>query len=55
MNERLASAGINIDAQFLRVRDELGYTVTDVDREISLLALRELDPMPGAIRSRVLC
>jgi D-3-phosphoglycerate dehydrogenase len=54
VNERLSAAGINIAAQYLSTREDLGYVVIDVDSAASQSALGELRRVPGTIRCRVL-
>ncbi|HET9642548.1 MAG TPA: phosphoglycerate dehydrogenase [Burkholderiaceae bacterium] len=54
VNERFSAAGINIDAQYLRTNEQVGYVVIDVDAEASMLALEELCGIPGTIRCRIL-
>jgi D-3-phosphoglycerate dehydrogenase len=54
VNDRFSAAGLNIDAQYLRTNDEVGYVVIDVDTDASHVALRELCAIPGTIRCRVL-
>jgi len=54
INERFSAAGINIDAQYLRTNEEVGYVVTDVDSSAQQIALGDLCGIPGTIRCRVL-
>jgi D-3-phosphoglycerate dehydrogenase len=54
INERLSAAGINIDAQYLRTNEGVGYVVTDIDSKVQKIALDELCSIPGTIRCRVL-
>jgi len=54
VNERFSAAGINIDAQYLRTNEEVGYVVIDVDSKASRVALDELCSVPGTIRCRIL-
>jgi len=54
VNERLSAAGINIAAQYLGTREDLGYVVIDVDSAASQSALVELRHVPGTIRCRIL-
>jgi D-3-phosphoglycerate dehydrogenase len=54
VNERFSAAGINVDAQYLRTNEEVGYVVIDVDTTASHVALEELCAIPGTIRCRVL-
>jgi len=54
VNERFSAAGINIDAQYLRTNEEVGYVVIDVDSKASQVALDSLCAIPGTIRCRIL-
>jgi D-3-phosphoglycerate dehydrogenase len=54
VNERFSRAGVNIDGQFLRTNEEVGYVVIDVDANASQVALEELCGIPGTIRCRIL-
>jgi D-3-phosphoglycerate dehydrogenase len=54
INERFSAAGINIDAQYLRTNEDVGYVVTDVDGSTQAIALDELNAIAGTIRCRVL-
>lgn len=54
VNERFSAAGINIDGQYLRTNEEVGYVVIDVDSSASRVALDELCNIPGTIRCRML-
>ncbi len=54
LNERFSAAGINIDAQYLRTNNEVGYVVTDVNSTAEQIAYGDLCSIPGTIRCRVL-
>ncbi|HWP20622.1 MAG TPA: phosphoglycerate dehydrogenase [Burkholderiaceae bacterium] len=54
VNERLSAAGINIAAQYLQTREDVGYVVVDVDAAASQIALSELCAVDGTIRCRIL-
>jgi D-3-phosphoglycerate dehydrogenase len=54
VNEGFSEAGINIDAQYLRTNEEVGYVVTDIDADASQKALERLCAVPGTIRCRIL-
>jgi D-3-phosphoglycerate dehydrogenase len=54
VNERFSAAGINVDAQYLRTNEEVGYVVMDIDATASQVALDELCAVPGTIRCRIL-
>jgi len=54
INSRLAAGGVNIDAQYLGTRAELGYVITDVGRELDDDTVQALQDLPETIRLRVL-
>ncbi len=54
VNGIFSDLGVNVDAQFLQTRGELGYVVTDVNCEASEEALVALRQIEGTIRTRVL-
>jgi D-3-phosphoglycerate dehydrogenase len=54
VNERFSASGINIDAQYLRTNEDVGYVVIDVDSTASGVALDQLCAVPGTIRCRIL-
>ena len=54
VNERLSAAGVNVAAQYLSTRDEVGYVVIDVDSEAPETALADLCSLPDTIRCRIL-
>ena len=54
INDIFSSAGINIDGQYLRTDEKVGYVVIDIDAQSSALALEKLAQIPGTIRCRVL-
>jgi len=54
VNERFSKAGINIDAQYLRTNEDVGYVVIDLDAAASTVALEELCAIPDTIRCRIL-
>ncbi len=54
INEHFSAAGINIDGQYLRTNEEVGYVVIDVDSAAVEVALGGLSAIPGTIRCRVL-
>ena len=49
-NAVLASHGVNVNAQVLATRGELGYLLTDVDRPLTQDQLTELRQLPGTVR-----
>jgi D-3-phosphoglycerate dehydrogenase len=54
INQVFSDASINVAAQYLQTRSDLGYVVIDVDAEYSRQALSKLADVPGTIRTRVL-
>jgi D-3-phosphoglycerate dehydrogenase len=54
INRVFSDLHINIAAQYLQTRAEVGYVVIDIDAEHSDLALAKLAEVPGTLRSRVL-
>lgn len=54
VNGVFSALGVNVDAQFLQTRGEIGYVVTDVDCEASDDALAALREVPATLRTRVL-
>lgn len=54
INRIFSDHHINISAQYLQTRDDVGYVVMDIDAAHSELALIQLAEVPGTLRSRVL-
>ncbi len=54
INRVLSENGINICAQYLQTKEEIGYVVVDVNNEYGELALEKLLQVKGTIRCRVL-
>ena len=54
INKVFSERHINIAAQSLQTRADVGYVVIDIDAEHSDLALAKLAEVPGTLRSRVL-
>ena len=54
INERFSAAAINIDAQYLRTNEHVGYVVTDIDTASQRVVLDDLCAIPETIRCRVL-
>lgn len=54
INSRLAAGGVNIDAQYLGTRGELGYAITDVGIELDHATVQSLQELPQTVRIRVL-
>jgi len=54
LNAAFADAGLNIVAQQLQTRGELGYAITDVDASIDEALMTRLRQVPGTIRCNLL-
>jgi D-3-phosphoglycerate dehydrogenase len=54
VNERLSKAGVNIAAQYLSTREDVGYVVIDVDSGSPEVAMADLCSLPDTIRCRIL-
>ena len=54
INRILSENDVNIAAQYLQTRDDVGYVVVDMDARSSDLALEKLGQVSGTIRKRVL-
>jgi D-3-phosphoglycerate dehydrogenase / 2-oxoglutarate reductase len=54
INDRFSRAGINVAAQYLQTRDDIGYVVIDADTDANSVAVEELCTVEGTIRCRVL-
>jgi D-3-phosphoglycerate dehydrogenase len=54
INSVLAEAGVNIEGQLLSTRGELGYVLTDINRDYPADALAELAALPATVRLRLL-
>jgi D-3-phosphoglycerate dehydrogenase / 2-oxoglutarate reductase len=54
INKVFSERHINIAAQYLQTRADLGYVVIDIDAEHSDLGLAKLAQVPGTLRCRVL-
>ncbi|MGB3543742.1 phosphoglycerate dehydrogenase [Rubrivirga sp.] len=54
INRVFSDLGVNVDAQFLKTSNDLGYVVTDVEAKTSEGALDALRNIEGTIRTRVL-
>ncbi|MDP3941116.1 MAG: phosphoglycerate dehydrogenase [bacterium] len=54
INTILAKHMINVEAQFLKTNDAIGYVITDVNRDYGQDVLEELRNIKGTIRLRVL-
>jgi D-3-phosphoglycerate dehydrogenase len=54
INQVFADNHINISAQYLQTRDDVGYVVIDIDAAHSDTALAKLAGVAGTLRTRVL-
>ena len=54
VNAMLAEHGVNIEGQLLGTRGELGYVVTDIDKQLEPETLAALGTLPETIRLRQL-
>jgi len=54
INRVMAERGINIEGQYLKTSERVGYVITDVARDWDTGMFAELEAIPGTIRVRVL-
>lgn len=54
INSLFAQHEINIEGQFLKTNDEMGYVITDVNHEIEPAVLEQLGKIPQTIKVRLL-
>lgn len=54
INQILAGNGVNIEGQYLKTNESIGYVITDVDKEYSKSVLEELKKIEHTIKFRVL-
>ena len=54
LNRELASAGLNILGQYLKTDEDIGYVITDVDRDYDPEALTALRGVSGTLKFRLL-
>lgn len=54
INKVLADNGININGQYLKTNEAVGYLITDVDKKYNDEVLKQLKKIPDTIRFRVL-
>lgn len=54
IDQILAKHGINILGQYLKTNENIGYVITDIDKEYSPNVIKELKKIEGSIRMRVL-
>lgn len=54
LNNIFASHKINIANQFLKTRDQLGYVITDIEKEYENQIITDIQSVEGTIRVRIL-
>jgi D-3-phosphoglycerate dehydrogenase len=54
LNQVFSDHHINIAAQYLQTREQIGYVVTDIERDYPPEALAQVARVPGTVRMRVL-
>ena len=54
INKIISSYNINIKGQYLKTIDEIGYVITDIDREYDKSVVKELKNITNTIKLRVL-
>ncbi len=54
INDIFSEHKINISSQYLQTNDNIGYVVTDVDKLKDCDILRQIQEIPGSIKSRFL-
>lgn len=54
INQILANHGININGQYLKTNENIGYVITDVNKKYNQNVLQKLKQIPDTIRFRVL-
>ena len=54
MNRVMADHGINIEGQYLKTNESVGYVITDVNKKYDQEVIRGLKEIPGTIKFRVL-
>ena len=54
INQVLASHNINIVGQYLKTNEQIGYVITDIDKEYNKEVIRELRGIEHTIKFRVL-
>jgi D-3-phosphoglycerate dehydrogenase len=54
LNEVFGHARVNIEAQYLKTNEQVGYVITDVNRVVDQELITKLKHIPGTIRVRVL-
>ncbi|SHO60163.1 phosphoglycerate dehydrogenase [Algoriphagus zhangzhouensis] len=54
INQVLANYEININGQYLKTNEKIGYVITDIDKAYTEEAIEALKAIPGTIRFRIL-
>ena len=54
VNQILAHNGINILGQYLKTNENIGYVITDIDKEYDKQVIQQLRSIPNTIKFRVL-
>jgi D-3-phosphoglycerate dehydrogenase len=54
INEAFAEFKINIEGQYLKTNEEVGYVITDIDKNYDPKVIEILKKIPGTIKFRVL-
>lgn len=54
INEIMAKNTINIEGQYLKTNDDVGYVITDIDKNYNPKVIEILKKIPGTIKFRVL-
>ncbi|MFT7432941.1 MAG: D-3-phosphoglycerate dehydrogenase [Alphaproteobacteria bacterium] len=54
INDVFTSLKVNISAQYLQTKDNIGYVVTDIDNQDIKIGIKAFKSIPGTIKTRVL-
>ena len=54
INEVLASFNMNISGQFLSTDEQVGYVISDLDKDYNKEVIKALKEIPNTIKFRVL-
>ena len=54
INKIISDYGINIKGQYLKTLNNIGYVITDIDREYDRRVVKELKKIENTIKLRVL-
>ena len=54
INTILAANGANIESQYLKTNENVGYVITDINKKYSKDMLKELKQIPNTIKYRIL-